>query len=407
MTQPASAGATSTSDPPARSLPAGVKLLGTASLLNDIASEMIFPLLPQFLLGMLGGSRFYLGIMEGIGESTASLLKLFSGAWSDRLGRRRFVIAGYSLAAVARPIIGFAVAPWQLLTARVADRIGKGIRTSPRDALIAELAAPAIRGRAFGFHRAMDHLGAAIGPLLAAAFLWIWPDNLRTLFLLTALPGALVVALLLWKLKEPVSEQKEFKDRPSFTFSLTPFSWSFRLYLLALVVYTLGNSSDAFLLVRAGELGVPTYALPLLWCAFHVVKSTTNLLAGRAVDRFGPRPLLFLGWLLYAAVYFAFAAAASAWQVWLLFLAYGMFYSLTEPAEKTLVTLLAGTENKGLAFGWFNFAIGVAALPSSLLFGLIYDYYGGFVAFGCGAALSLLATIFLAATTLIPPRSNT
>jgi MFS family permease len=143
----------------ANALPAGVKLLGGASLLNDIASEMIFPLLPQFLIGMLGGNRFYLGIIEGLGESTSSLLKLFSGAWSDRLGRRRFVIAGYTLAAVARPLIGLTVAPWQLLTARVADRVGKGIRTAPRDALIGELATPAIRGRAFGFHRAMDHLG--------------------------------------------------------------------------------------------------------------------------------------------------------------------------------------------------------------------------------------------------------
>jgi MFS family permease len=384
----------------ANALPTGVKLLGGASLLNDVASEMIFPLLPQFLIGMLGGNRFYLGIIEGLGESTSSLLKLFSGAWSDRLGRRRFVIAGYTLAAVARPLIGLTVAPWQLLTARVADRVGKGIRTAPRDALIGELATPAIRGRAFGFHRAMDHLGAAIGPLLAAAFLWMWPDSLRTLFLMTAVPGAFVVGTLIWKLHEPPSGPGAPQDKPGFTFSLAPFSWNFRLYLLALVIYTLGNSSDAFLLVRAGELGVPPYALPLLWCAFHVVKSTANLLAGRAVDHLGPRPLLFVGWLMYAAVYFAFAAATSAWHIWALFLAYGLFYALTEPAEKTLVMMLTGTENKGLAFGWFNFAIGMAALPSSLLFGWIYEQYGAAAAFGWGAALAALATVLLAVATI-------
>jgi MFS family permease len=383
----------------AGTLPAGVKLLGAASFLNDIASEMIFPLLPQFLIGMLGGNRFHLGIIEGIGESTASLLKLFSGAWSDRIGRRRFVIAGYALAAVARPLAGLTFAPWQLLTARVADRVGKGIRTSPRDALIAELAPPAIRGRAFGYQRAMDHLGAAIGPLLAAAFLWVWPDNLRTLFLLTAVPGIAVVTMLFWKLREPTSEQDAINDTPKLTFTLLPFSWSFRLYLLALAVYTLGNSSDAFLLVRAGELGVPTYALPLLWCAFHVVKSSTNLLAGRAVDRFGPRPLLLSGWLMYAVVYFSFAAATAAWHVWPLFLAYGLFFSLSEPAEKTLVIMLAGSESQGLAFGWFNFAIGVAALPSSLLFGWIYEQYGAVAAFGWGAGLALLASLLLAVAT--------
>ena len=386
----------------AGALPSGVKLLGMASLLNDIASEIIYPLMPQFLIGVLGGNRFYLGLIEGVAESTASLLKLFSGAWSDRTGRRKgLVIAGYSLAAVARPLMALAVAPWQMFAARAADRVGKGVRTAPRDALIAELAAPAVRGRAFGFHRAMDHLGAAIGPLLAAAFLWAWPAQLRNLFLLTAVPGAAVVALLVWKLREPPAAASE-ELKPRFTLTLAPFSWNFRLYLLALVVYTLGNSSDAFLLVRAGELGVPTYALPLLWCAFHVVKSAANLLAGRAVDRLGPRLPLFVGWVAYAVVYFGFAAATTAWHIWVLFLAYGLFFALTEPAEKTLVTLLAGADKKGLAFGWFNFAIGVAALPSSLIFGWIYEQFGAIAAFGWGAGLALLATVILAVATLTP-----
>ncbi|MBI5759665.1 MAG: MFS transporter, partial [Planctomycetales bacterium] len=190
-----------TNPPP--SLPRNVKVLSLSSLVNDVASEMIFPLLPGFLLTTLGGNRFYLGIIEGLADSIASVLKLWSGGWSDRAGRRKdFIVFGYSLAALARPVIGLTTAPWQLLAIRLSDRIGKGVRTSPRDALIADSCDPSIRGRAFGFHRAMDHLGAAIGPLLAAGFLWLWPDQMRTLFMLTVLPGMLVVALVVFGLRE-------------------------------------------------------------------------------------------------------------------------------------------------------------------------------------------------------------
>lgn len=304
-------------------LPRNVKVLGVASLLNDIASEMIYPLLPNFLLTVLLGNRFYLGVIEGAADSAASLLKLWSGGRSDQAGRRKgFVLFGYSLASITRPIIGIIVAPWQLFLIRVADRIGKGVRTSPRDALIADATDPSNRGRAFGFHRAMDHLGAAIGPLLAAGFLLLWPDHLRTLFLVTLVPGLLVIGLLIFGLREaPASEPPQEKLR----LTLQPFDRNFRLYLLALVVFTLGNSSDAFLLVRAGELGVPTVMLPLLWCAFHIVKSSSNLLLGRAVDRFGPRPFIFLGWLVYAGIYLAFALATTAWEAWAFFLAYACF----------------------------------------------------------------------------------
>lgn len=382
-------------DPHQTTLPGNVKLLGAASLINDVASEMIYPLMPQFLLGVLGGNRFYLGIIEGVADSTASLLKLWSGAWSDRAGHRKsFVVVGYALAAVARPLIGIAFAPWHLFAARTADRIGKGIRTSPRDALIADSTTPEIRGRAFGFHRAMDHLGAAIGPLLATAFLLVWPENLRWLFLLTLLPGILVVALLMWGLRETASAPRNTEPmRPT----VFPVGWNFRLYLAALFVFTLGNSSDAFLLVRAGELGVSTTMLPVLWCAFHVVKSVGNLVSGRAADWIGPRPLIFAGWTIYAGTYVAFALATTEWHVWMLFLAYALFYALTEPAEKALVTVLVGNERKGLAFGWFNFAIGIAALPSSLIFGWIYEQFGALCAFGWGAALALLAAILMLA----------
>jgi MFS family permease len=380
--------------PSGQPLPRNVKVLGLASLLNDTASEMIFPLLPGFLLTVLLGNRFYLGVIEGAAGSVASLLKLWSGGRSDQAGRRKgFVLFGYSLAAVTRPLIGVIVAPWQLFVVRVGDRIGKGVRTSPRDALIADSTDPSIRGRAFGFHRAMDHLGAALGPLLAAGLLWLWPGELRTLFLLTVLPGLPVVVLLVFGLRETATAQPA---RGPLRLTLQPFDRNFRLYLLALVVFTLGNSSDAFLLVRAGELGVPTALLPLLWCAFHVVKSTSNLLLGRAVDRFGPRPFLFLGWLLYAFVYLAFGLATTAWEAWAFFLAYALFYGLTEPAEKTLVADLVGGERKGLAYGWYNCAIGIATLPASLIFGAVYQVYGALAAFAWGAALALVAVVLLA-----------
>ncbi|PQO40209.1 MFS transporter [Blastopirellula marina] len=384
-------------------LPRNVKVLGGASLLNDIASEMIYPLMPQFLLTVLGGNRFYLGIIEGLAESISSLLKLWSGALSDRAGQRKgFVLFGYSLAAVARPLIGVATAPWHMLAARTADRVGKGLRTSPRDALIADSTPPGQRGRAFGFHRAMDHLGAAIGPVLATGFLLLWPGELRILFLLTIVPGLAVVALLAVGLREkaselaapePVAGPRKRLDR------------NFQLYMASLIVFTLGNSSDAFLLVRAGELGVPTALLPLLWCAFHLVKSSGNLLVGRAVDRLGARPLIIGGWIFYAGVYLAFAAVSNAWQVTAVFLAYGLFYALTEPAEKTFVTSLVGETGKGLAYGWFNFAIGIATLPASLIFGWLYEQYGSPVAFGWGAGLAIVAALLLTGAAS-PPAAN-
>ncbi len=183
--------------------------------------------------------------------------------------------------------------------------------------------------------------------------------------------------------------------RAPFTLSLKPFDNNFRWYLLTLVIFTLGNSSDAFLLLRAGELGVAAWLLPLLWCAFHVAKSIGNLLLGRAVDRVGPRPLILLGWLIYAGIYVAFAAATEAWHAWLFFMVYALFYALTEPSEKALVASIVGPERKGLAYGWYNFAIGIATLPANLIFGELYQVYGGPVAFGFGAALALVSAVML------------
>jgi MFS family permease len=376
-------------------LPPNVRLLGLTSLINDIAGEMIFPLIPTFLIHVLGAGAGALGAVEGVADTTASIVKLWSGGMSDRVGKRKaFVITGYALAAISRPFIGLATMPWQVLAVRSTDRFGKGIRSAPRDAMVADATEPSARGRAFGFTRAMDHLGAAIGPALAFAFLTVWPDQLRTLFLLTAIPGLLVVLLVWFGLREgPISTSAGGE----FRLTLAPFDRKFRLYLVALVIFTLGNSSDAFLLVRAGELGVSTRMLPLLWGAFHIVKSAGSMLAGRAVDALGPRPLIFAGWVIYALIYLAFSQATTAAEGWGFFLIYGLFYALTEPAERTLVANLVGAERKGLAFGWFNFAIGIAALPSNLIFGWLYGEYGATVAFSWSAALALTAVLLLTA----------
>lgn len=383
-------------------LPRSVKVVGAASLLNDAASEMIFPLLPHFLLTALQGNRFHLGVIEGIADAVAGLVKLWSGDRSDQAGHRKgFIVFGYSVPSLARPLIGLVVAPWQLFTIRVVDRIGKGVRSSPRDALIADATDPAMHGRAFGFHRAMDNLGAAIGPLLASAFLWFRPGELRTLFLLAIVPGLIVVMLTVFGLREQAAA-----PTPKQRFRLTwkPFDRNFKLYLAALVVFTLGNSSDAFLLVRAGELGVAPITLPLLWCVCHIAKSAGNLMLGRVVDLLGARPALLAGWLVFAGVYAAFAWATNVLEIWLAFIGYGLACGLIEPAEKALVVQIVGTERKGLAFGWYNFAIGIAVLPSSLICGALYQHYGPLAAFGFGAVAALAAMSMLAGV-VVRPRS--
>lgn len=382
-----------------QSLPRNVKILGLASLLNDIASEMVFPLLPTFLISVLHGTKTSLGLIEGVADSVSSLLRLVSGAWSDRVGSRKgFVVFGYALAALARPIAGLAGNSSHLFLTRTADRIGKGLRSSPSDALIADSTSPEIRGRAFGFHQAMDHLGAAVGPILAMLFLLIWPEHLRTLFLLTLIPGLIVVALVAFALEEkPHAEITRIATQVNeLAADSRTLNSSFRWYLAALVLFTLGNSSDAFLLVRSSQLGIPESLLPLLWCLFHLVKTVSNLAAGHLSDRVGPRPLLIVGWLAYGAVYLCFALAEVAWHAWAIFLVYGFVYSLTEPAAKAMVTQLVPAEQKGLAFGWFHSAIGIAALPSSLLCGWLYEHFGVWAAFGSGASMAALAAGLLA-----------
>jgi MFS family permease len=385
-----------------RALPRNVKILGWTSFLNDVASEMIYPLLPDFFLHEIKGTKTLLGVLDGLAESVASVLKLYSGGWSDWAGgRKRLILFGYSLAAIARPLLAIATVPWQVLAMRIGDRIGKGIRTSPRDAMIADSTLPEQRGWAFGFHRGMDHAGAALGPLLAMLFLWLCPGQFRWLFAITLVPGVLVLACLKFGLKEvPVATSATARPQ----LSLKPFDGNFRLYLLTLLIFAVGNSSDMFLLVRAGELGVPVLWTPALWFVFHMAKSGGTMLFGRGADRWGAKRSIVLGWLVYAFVYLGFGFASQAWHAWVLFLGYALFYALTEPAEKKLVSEIVGAEHRGLGFGWFHFIMGIGTLPASVLFGWLYDSAGTLAAFGWGAALAMVSAVMLlfVKTTLAP-----
>lgn len=373
--------------------------LGIVSLFTDLSSEMIYPLLPFFLTQTLGAGPAFLGIVEGVAETTASMVKLASGWFSDRVGRRKpLVLAGYGIASVVRPLIAVAGAPWHVLSVRFADRIGKGIRSAPRDALLADSIEPAHRGAAFGFHRGADHAGAVIGPLAASAVLLALPGNYRLVFALAAVP-ALISVLILWLKVQERTVATAAKVQPRFE-GFGALTADLRKFLLIIVVFTLGNATDAFLLLRAQQLGVSIALIPVLWAALHVSKMVWSVPCGMLADRWGARPAIISGWVLYAAVYAAFAYASAEWHVWALFLAYGLFFGLTEAPEKAMVAAMAIPERKGSAFGAYHFAVGTAALPASVIFGILWQRFGAPVALLTGAGLALLASALLMVTRL-------
>ena len=368
-----------------------VLILGLVSFLTDVSSEMIYPLLPLFLTSVLGAGPAFLGLIEGIAESTASLLKLISGVISDRVsGRKSLVLAGYAVSAIARPLVAAAATPAQVLFIRFGDRIGKGVRTSPRDALIADSIDPAIRGKAFGFHRSMDHAGAIVGPLIATALLTWFLDDIRLIFWLSSIPGILAVVLIVSHVKE--TARKTSADA-SILGSLP--RGTLRKYLLTLFLFTLGNSSDAFLLLRASQLGVSPARIPLLWTFFHLVKMVSTMPFGALSDRIGRRSVIVAGWAVYALAYLGFAFAVTELHAWLLFALYGLFYGFTEGVEKALLADFAPPAERGAAFGWYNFTTGIGALPASLIFGFIWEKSGSHAAFAFGAALACCAAFLL------------
>ena len=375
-------------------------VLAAVSLLTDASSEIIYPLLPIFLTTVLGTSAAAVGAIEGAAETTSALLKLASGWWSDRASRRKpLVVTGYALASLARPLVAIAQSAGQVLAIRLTDRVGKGIRGSPRDALIAESVDPSIRGRAFGFHRAADHAGAVIGPLIAFALLRWEQLPLRTVFLFAALPGVLSVIVLVMGVREtPRDMRAASATKKAAMPSLgAPLGRAFWTFLISVLLFTLGNSTDAFLILRANQLGVSVALVPILWAALHVVKSAASVPGGALSDRFGRKPLILAGWAVYAVVYLGFGKATETWHAWALFLAYGMFFGLTEGTQAALIADLVGSARRGTAYGWYYLAVGVGALPASVLFGLMWDRVSARAAFDLGAALAFAAALVLLA----------
>src|SRR4051812_15037643 len=356
---------------------------------------MIYPLLPVFLTTVLHASAGFLGVIEGAAETTSALLKLASGWWSDRVKRRKPLIAfGYGLASAVRPLIAVAQTTTQVLSIRLIDRVGKGIRGAPRDALIADSVDPSIRGKAFGIQRTSDHAGAVLGPLMAFAVLNWWHTPLRTVFWLALIPGTIAVAIAVFVVREerPASDGAEVKIDP--TIPLPKRFWG---ALGSMTLFTLGNSTDAFLLLRATQLGVPTAMAPILWAMLHVAKSTTSTPGGILSDRVGRKPAVVTGWLIYAVVYLLFARATQAWHAWALFAVYGLYFGLAEGPERAMVADIVPGGKRGTAFGWYNLSIGIAALPASIIFGQIWDRAGSATAFTFGAAVAGFAALCLAA----------
>jgi MFS family permease len=390
-------------------IPRPVWFLGFTSLLTDAATEIIYPLLPVYLRQVLGASATSLGIIEGVAEGVNSLLKVISGWMADRRTRRRpLVIVGYAISSAARPLIAITTGWQQVLVIRALDRTGKGIRGAPRDAMLARFANESSRGRIFGFHRAMDHTGAIVGPLIATVFLFFLPGQYRTLFLLTLIPGALAVAMLFW-VQEPdadiVAERRESasaKAAADETGTREPLPGRLYAVLGIILLFSLGNSADAFLLLRLTDVLGSEASIPLLWAALHVVKASLSTWGGGLSDRLGRKRVIVMGWAIYALVYLGFATATSgaAFVAWFLF--YGVYFALAEGSEKALVADLTPASRHGAAFGLYNAALGGGALAASVGFGFVYDRFGASTAFSVGAGLAGVAAVLL----LIAPVTN-
>lgn len=387
-----------------------VFVLGLVSFFTDISSEMLYPIIPIFLKTVLGAPMSIVGLIEGIAESTASILKVLSGWLSDRSGKRKpYVIYGYSLSTISKPLLAFAATWHFVLLARFLDRFGKGLRSSARDALIADSTEAGFRGKAFGFHQALDTLGAVIGPLLALLFLYLLDGKYTTMFLIAFIPALISVILLFFFVYEKKGEKKE-----SFKFDLTDFSHEFKIFLLITLVFALGNSSNAFLILRAQNVfevsgGIPsiistvfgsiavTAIVVLTYVVYNITYSLSSMPAGMLSDRIGRRNVMVGGFLIFSLVYLGFALANEGYQIWILFAVYGFYMAMTEGVGKAFIMDMVSSEKRGTAIGLYYTATGLLALVSSIIAGLLWDKIGVSAPFLFGSAAAILAAVMMMA----------
>jgi MFS family permease len=391
-----------------------VFVAGLVSFFMDISSEMIYPLVPVFLANVLGVNKSVIGLIEGIAESTASLLKVFSGWYSDRIGNRKWLMAaGYGISTLSRPFVALATGWQQVMGSRFIDRFGKGVRTAPRDAIIAEAAENTYLGRAFGFHRSMDTMGAVVGPALAFFLLGLFSNDYRKVFWLSMIPGTIAVILIIFFITEkkkggaqlilpategPIHQAPTVSDRPKLT--LKDFDWRFKFFVIITGLFALGNSSDVFLILRAQQVGVSTVMIPMVYLLFNLIYSLSSLPAGVAADRFGKKRVILLGFVLFAILYYGFGVASNTKAIWVLFGLYGLFMGLTEGIQKAFLATIIPKDFKATAFGAYNTIVGVAILPASLIGGWLWDHVSPSATFYFGAitaaASAILFVVFIA-----------
>ena len=365
---------------------------GLVSFFMDFSSEMIYPLVPIFLSSVLGINKSLIGLIEGIAESTASFLKIFSGYISDRIGKRKiFLITGYGISTLSRPIVAISTRWWHVLTFRFIDRFGKGIRGAPRDAIIANSTPPSEMGRSFGFHRAMDTAGAVVGPAVAYIILLFFVKNYRLVFWLSMIPGIIAVIIIIFFIKEKKPDIKKV-SMPEISFK--KFDWKFKAFIVIVTIFSLGNSSDVFLILRATNIGIKEYLIPLVYLVYNLIYALTSIPAGIISDKIGRKKIIFFSFILFGVIYWGFAISTKIWHIWLLFLLYGIFMGLTEGIHKAYLAGIIPESMSATGFGIYNTFVGLAILPASTVGGYLWDKYNPAATFYYGVITAFVSAIF-------------
>ncbi|HMK61393.1 MAG TPA: MFS transporter [Dissulfurispiraceae bacterium] len=372
-----------------------VTVSGFVSLFMDISSEMIYPLVPLFLANVLGVNKSVIGLIEGIAESTAGMLRVFSGWFSDRIGNRKWLmVAGYGISTLSRPLLALAAGWHHVMGFRFIDRFGKGIRTAPRDAIVAESTVKEYLGRAFGFQRAMDTVGAAIGPAIAFLLMGIFSEGYRVVFWLSMVPAAIAVFLIIFFIREgrrPVANQSSIPK-----LSLSYFNLKFKAFIIIAAIFAAGNSSDVFLILRAQQEGISSATIPVVYLTFNVIYALTSVPAGVAADRFGRKKIILIGFIMFAFIYYGFAIADGPKAIWGLFAFYGIFMGISEGVQKAYLASIISADYKATAFGLYNTAIGLATFPASLIGGMLWDRISPSATFYYGCLTASVSTFLFA-----------